>query len=417
MRIQGVASERQRNVNVFSKTKENNVPVHAKNVTFFPFLASRFYLQRTPRPRNAVFGKVSDPFCAPARAFAPHRPKKRCVRRARKTPSMTSPVTASHAVTPIGGVSGVTHTEQTRPRNAVLLARQACSQDPCGWEDLPGRTFAAFPSGEVVRVPGQRADACASCPVWGDDDAPPLTGLSPASHKPTRVRCPAGQQRHPQGQLDPCLFQLPLPGHRTVGARSRQQGRRHEQSTLSCNHDRQATSVTAASLLAGERWRWEQALARSTARAEAPQPEPVDVSSQAEPAGTLPQFPDVVANVLGEPDGIIGPHRDAKRRAVGRRGRELGDGACRGDAPDLVATVLGEPEGIIGPRRDAKRLAAPRRERELGDVAGERQGEAMLFHTDTVPFCLARPRPDGRSKRDLPHKRSNARGVPGTALR
>ncbi len=47
MRIQGVASEPQRNVNVFSKTEENNVRVLAKNLTFFPFLASCFCLQRT----------------------------------------------------------------------------------------------------------------------------------------------------------------------------------------------------------------------------------------------------------------------------------------------------------------------------------------------------------------------------------
>jgi hypothetical protein len=122
--------------------------------------------------KKCFFGKLSDTFCGPARAFTPHCPKKRCVRRASKTPSMTSPVTASHAVTPIGGVSGVTHTEQTRPCHAVMLARHDCSKDPCGWEDLPRRTFTTFPSGEVVRVPGQGADACSSCPVWGDDDAP-----------------------------------------------------------------------------------------------------------------------------------------------------------------------------------------------------------------------------------------------------
>jgi hypothetical protein len=45
-----VASERQRNVNVFSKTEENNVHVRAKNVMFFPFLASRFCLKRPVRP-------------------------------------------------------------------------------------------------------------------------------------------------------------------------------------------------------------------------------------------------------------------------------------------------------------------------------------------------------------------------------
>ncbi len=157
------------------------------------------------------------------------------------------------------------------------------------------------------------------------DDAPPLLGLATASHELTRVRCPAGQQRHPQGKLDPCLFHLPLPGHRIVGARSRQQERCREQSTLSCNHDRQATSVTAASLLAGERWRWEQALARSTARAEAPQPEPVDVFSQAEPAGTSVQLPDLAPPVLGEPEVAIGPRRDELRGAVRRRDRELGD--------------------------------------------------------------------------------------------
>jgi hypothetical protein len=43
----GVASTRQHNLNVFSKTEENNVHVNAKNVAFFPFLASCFCLSRT----------------------------------------------------------------------------------------------------------------------------------------------------------------------------------------------------------------------------------------------------------------------------------------------------------------------------------------------------------------------------------
>ncbi len=42
---------------------------------------------------------------------------------------MTSPVTASPAVTPLGGVSGVTLAEQTRSCHAVLLARNTYSKD------------------------------------------------------------------------------------------------------------------------------------------------------------------------------------------------------------------------------------------------------------------------------------------------
>jgi len=42
---------------------------------------------------------------------------------------MTSPVTASQAANSIGGVSGVTPAEKTRPCHAVLLARHAYSKD------------------------------------------------------------------------------------------------------------------------------------------------------------------------------------------------------------------------------------------------------------------------------------------------
>ena len=163
-------------------------------------------------------------------------------------------------------------------------------------------------------------------------------------------------------------------------------------------------------------WRWEHALARSTGSAEAP-PEPVDVSCKAEPGVTSPQLPDVVAIDFGEPELAIAPHRDAKRHAVRRRDRELGqfvlgsgaeapnlvanllsepevaiaprrdasrqavrrrdrkfgDNTCRGDAPDVVAIHFGELEVAIGPRRDAARVAVRRRDRKFSDFAGERQ--------------------------------------------
>jgi len=162
--------------------------------------------------------------------------------------------------------------------------------------------------------------------------------------------------------------------------------------------------------------KFRHARARHRARGEA-QPELVDRPSQAVPAGTsvqlpdvaspfgephvaigprrdakrpairrrdreLGQFvrgsgaeaPDVVGILLGEPEVAIGPRRDATRPAEGRRDRELGDDPCRGDAPDLVGKGLGEPEVAIGPRRDASRIAARRRDRELADFAGERQG-------------------------------------------
>ena len=79
--------------------------------------------------KKCLFWEIVRSVFRTPRAFTHHFPKKRCVRRARKTPSMTSPVTTSHALTPIGGVSGVTHAEKTRPCNAVLLARNACSKD------------------------------------------------------------------------------------------------------------------------------------------------------------------------------------------------------------------------------------------------------------------------------------------------
>jgi hypothetical protein len=103
-------------------------------------------------------------------------------------------------------------------------------------------------------------------------------------------------------------------------------------------------------------------------------PEPLALSSQGVPARTSEQLPDLVATRLGEPEVAIGPRRDAKRRAVGRRGGKLGDAATGGDAPDLVASGLGEPEVAIGPRRDARRRATRRRNSKLADFAGERQG-------------------------------------------
>jgi hypothetical protein len=121
----------------------------------------------------------------------------------------------------------------------------------------PPRTpCAAFPSGAVARLPCQQAEAEASSAVWGDDDIPPVTGLSPPSHEPTRVCCPAGQKRHPQGKPDPCPFPPPLPAHRTPRGRTRSGSGSAPRvpGTLACHHDRQATSVTAASLLAGRRW-------------------------------------------------------------------------------------------------------------------------------------------------------------------
>ena len=95
---------------------------------------------------------------------------------------------------------------------------------------------------------------------------------------------------------------------------------------------------------------------------------------QAEPTCTLPQLPDLVGIEFGEPELAVRPRRDANRPARGRRDRELGHDAGRGDAPDLVANELGEPKVAIGSRRDAFRPARGRRDRELTDFAGERQG-------------------------------------------
>jgi len=362
--------------------------------------------------------------------------------------------------------------------------------------------------------------------------------LAPITPVDTRLRLYGVRRGRPsQGGKDPGPCPPPLPAYRTHRGRTRSgSGRaRRALGTLAYNHDRQATSVTAAPLLAGQRWVarafWrEHALACSPGRGEA-QPEPGDVSWKAQPACTSAQLPDLIATELSEPEIAIGPRRDEIRPAARRRDRELGDDASRGDAPDLVAIELGEPEVAIGPcrdeirpaakrgptvrwkgelgddagrgdtpdlvdtesrlgepevaiapRRDAKRLAARRRGRKLprddasrGDApdlvgsdfgepevaiaprrdasrhaevrrdrklayfAGERQGggsrqghhadeqaqepaeqvepqgEVTRLHTRTKPFCLARPRPDGRSTRDLPYKKSNVRGMPATA--
>ena len=86
------------------------------------------------------------------------------------------------------------------------------------------------------------------------------------------------------------------------------------------------------------------------------------------PGVTSAQLPDVVAIPLGEPDGAIGPRRDANRPTIRGRERKLSDATTGSDAPDLTIR-LGEPEVAMGPRRDANRIAARRRERKLSDDA------------------------------------------------
>ena len=61
--------------------------------------------------------------------FHPSVPKEALRQESQKDSRDDSPVTPSQAVTPLGGVSGVTLAEQTRSCHAVLLARNTCSQD------------------------------------------------------------------------------------------------------------------------------------------------------------------------------------------------------------------------------------------------------------------------------------------------
>jgi len=52
-------------------------------------------------------------------------------------------------------------------------------------------------SGEPARLP--------RLPVWVDDDAPPLTGISPTSHASTCIRCPAGQGMPQRASWTPAI--------------------------------------------------------------------------------------------------------------------------------------------------------------------------------------------------------------------
>src|SRR5437764_515266 len=103
----------------------------------------------------------------------------------------------------------------------------------------------------------------------------------------------------------------------SAGARSGQQERHRVPNRQASNHNQQVTSLTAASLLAVQRWRREHAQAHRPASL-ASIAEPGDRSCHAVPAATGAEPPDLVAMLLGEPQVAIGPRRDAKGRAVGR---------------------------------------------------------------------------------------------------
>jgi hypothetical protein len=227
--------------------------------------------------------------------------------------------------------------------------------------------------------------------------------LAPITPVDTRLRLYGVRRGRPsQGRKDPGPCPPPLPAYRTHRGRTRSgSGRaRRALGTLAYNHDRQATSVTAAPLLAGQRWVarafWrEHALACSPGRGEA-QPEPGDVSWKAQPACTSAQLPDLVAKGLGEPELAMGPRRDANREAVGRRDRKLGQFVLGSgaDAPDLIATELSEPEIAIGPRRDEIRPAARRRDRELGDDASRGDAPDLVAIELGEPEVAIAPRRD-----------------------
>ena len=138
--------------------------------------------------------------------------------------------------------------------------------------------------------------------------------------------------------------------------------------------------ITAAAMRPLPGWRtrshprWHAAEERVEAR-----PEPMEASSQAEPARTLPQLPDVVGIGFGEPQVAIRPRRDTNRPAARRRDRELAD--------------------FAGERQSAVRRQGQQADEQAEQPAeqGETQGEVTRFHTHTKPFCLALPRPDRRN--------------------
>ena len=147
-------------------------------------------------------------FPRPLALLPPHFPKKRCVRRTRKTPSMTGPVTASYAITPLGGVSGVTPAAKTRRATRCCLRGRLAAKTP---ED--GRTSQGYSSplsscvqshGSTVSGPRPRPP-----PRCGLTTMPPAEGpLAPITRAGTRPQpCRSGDA--PVGRRDPCPLHLP----------------------------------------------------------------------------------------------------------------------------------------------------------------------------------------------------------------
>src|SRR5258708_7627698 len=88
---------------------------------------------------------------------------------------------------------------------------------------------------------------------------------------------------------------------------------------------------------------------------------------------------DLVGSRLGEPEIAIMVSYNPRETALGNVQRELRDMPAQIDPANLIASLLGEPEGIIEARRDAPWPTARRRDRVfVGDLSSCRDPANLI---------------------------------------